>query len=91
MIVNSDYQAKLKTASQDLFQDEEYRIKVVSALKAVNRVMLSVDSDGSVCESIRKIHTLIVQQYGDNVQVIFGKGGDRFTDNIPEVLVCKEL
>jgi glycerol-3-phosphate cytidylyltransferase-like family protein len=45
VIVNNDAQAKLKTGSDELFQNEEYRIKVVSALKMVDRVMLAVDTD----------------------------------------------
>ncbi len=91
VIVNNDHQAKLKTCSQELFQDEEYRIKVVSALKSVDRVMLAVDMDGSVCASIRKISWLIREQYWPSVQIIFWKWWDRFTGNIPEVEVCKEL
>ncbi len=91
VIVNNDEQARLKTASTELFQDEEYRIKVISALKSVDRVMLSVDTDGSVCNSIDKIVSLIQQEYGYATKIIFGKGGDRFTDNIPELKVCEAL
>ncbi len=91
VIVNNDEQARLKTASTELFQDEEYRIKVISALKSLDRVMLSVDTDGYVCNSIDKIVSLIQQEYGYDTKIIFGKGGDRFTDNIPEFKVCEAL
>jgi hypothetical protein len=64
---------------------------VVSSLKTVDRVMLSVDMDGSVCESIRTITQMIRSEYGPDTQIIFGKGGDRFAGNIPEVQVCQEL
>lgn len=91
VIVNSDLQAKLKTGSDKLFQDQEYRIKVVSAMKMVDRVMLAVDTDGSVCASIRVITDKIKKEYGTDTQIIFGKWGDRFVGNIPEVQICQEL
>ena len=91
VIVNNDTQAKLKTGQKEIFQDQEYRIKVVSALKMVDRVMLAVDRDGSVCESIRAIVSKIRSEYGETTRIIFGKGGDRFVGNIPEIQVCQEL
>lgn len=91
VIVNNDLQAKLKTKTTELFQDQEYRIKVVSAMKMVDRVMLAVDTDASVCASIHAIVDKIYKEYGTDAQIIFGKWGDRFAANIPEVKVCKEL
>ena len=90
VIVNSDHQARLKTGQTDLFQDQEFRMSIVSSLKCVDRVMLSVDQDGSVCVSIREIAQMIRYENGSDTQVIFGKWGDRFTSNIPEVLICQE-
>ena len=90
VIVNTDDQVRAKTWKQDVFQDAQVRMRIVSALKPVNRVMLSVDQDGSVCESIRHIVDLIRNEYGADTKIIFGKWGDRFTDNIPEVQVCKD-
>lgn len=89
VIVNSDHQAKLKTWSDQLFQDEEYRIKIVSSLKTVDRVMLSIDTDTSVCASIHEIVAKIHALHGPQTQIIFGKGGDRFAANIPELEVCR--
>lgn len=63
----------------------------MSALKPVDRVVLSVDTDGSVCESIRYVVGQIRSEYGSDTKIIFGKWGDRFANNIPEVQVCKEL
>ncbi len=91
VIVNSDHQAKLKTWKQEVFQDENFRMKVVSSLKVVDNAFLSIDQDWSVCESIRKITKLIKQKYWDETKIIFGKWWDRFSGNIPEVQVCKEL
>jgi len=91
VIVNSDDQVRAKTAKEEVFQDEGVRMRIVSALKSVDRVVLSVDTDGSVCESIRYVVGQIRSKYGPDVKIIFGKWGDRFTSNIPEVVVCNEL
>ena len=91
VIVNNDNQARQKTGKQEVFQDENFRMKVVSSLKVVDQVFLSVDQDGSVCESIRAITKLIKEKYGDDTIILFWKWWDRFSGNIPEVQVCKEL
>ena len=78
VIVNSDLQAKLKKGKS--FMDENDRIKIISALKCVDEVFLSIDKDKSQCESLRFIKP-----------DIFAKGGDRMSDEIPESKVCKEL
>ena len=91
VIVNSDLQAKLKTWKSEVFQDENFRMKIVSSLKVVDQVFLSVDQDWSVCESIKEISSLIHEKYWNDVQIIFGKWWDRFSWNIPEVQVCNEL
>lgn len=90
VIINSDEQIRVKTWKNDIFQDEQFRMKVVSALKSVDRVMLSVDMDWSVCESIKHISELIRNEYWVDTKIIFWKWGDRFSSNIPEVAVCKE-
>jgi glycerol-3-phosphate cytidylyltransferase-like family protein len=69
--VNNDNQAKLKTGQHKVFQDENYRMKIVSSLKVVDQVFLSVDQDGSVCESIREITKLIKEKYGEDTKIIF--------------------
>ena len=65
-------------------------MRIVSALKPIDRVVLSVDTDWSVCESIRYVVDQIRSEYGSDTKIIFGKWGDRFASNIPEVQVCKE-
>ncbi len=91
VIVNSDKQARDKTGKQEVFQDQNFRMRVTSCIKPVDEVVLSVDQDGSVCESIRHTESLIRQKYGRDTKIIFGKWWDRFTGNIPEVQVCKDL
>ena len=82
VIVNNDEQARLKTWKQEVFQDENFRSRVVSALKVVDEVMLSVDTDWSVCESIRAITDKIKKKYWNDTKILW---------NIPEVQVCQEL
>ena len=91
VIVNNDNQAKLKTWKDTVFQDENFRLKIVSSLKVVDNVMLSVDQDGSVCESIKEITRRIKEKYWEDTIIYFRKGWDRFSWNIPEVQVCKDL
>ncbi|MEI7562606.1 MAG: hypothetical protein WCJ39_02595 [bacterium] len=58
------------------YQDEQFRLRLVSALKPVDRAMLAVDqvdATVSVCESIRFIAALIRDTYGPDTQIIFGK------------------
>ena len=78
VIINSDLQAKLKKGKS--FMNENDRMKIVSALKCVDHVFLSIDKDKSQCESLRHLKP-----------DIFAKGGDRMSDEIPESKVCKEL
>ena len=78
VIVNSDLQAKLKKGES--FMKEEDRMRIVSALKCVDEVFLSIDKDKSQCESLRHINP-----------DIFAKGGDRTSGEIPESKVCNEL
>jgi len=51
VIVNNDHQAELKRGEKS-FQNEQFRMSVVSALKPVDRVFLSIDEDKSVCKSL---------------------------------------
>ena len=78
VIVNSDLQTKLKKGES--FMKQEDRMKIISALKCVDEVFLSIDKDESQCESLRYLEPNI-----------FAKGGDRMSDEIPESKVCREL
>ena len=91
VIINSDHQARLKTWKEEIFQDENFRMKIVSSLKVVDEVFLSIDQDWSVCESIKEIAKKIKEKYWEDTKIIFWKWWDRFSWNIPEVQVCNEL
>ena len=66
-------------------------MKAVDSIKGVDQVFLAVDEDWSVCESIRAIAEKIRAKHWAETKIIFGKWGDRFAGNIPEVEVCEEL
>ena len=77
VIVNNNQQAELKKGS--FFIDEKDRMEIVAALRHVDEVFLSIDSDGSVCKSLEAIKP-----------DIFANGGDRSLEEIPETRVMKK-
>jgi D-beta-D-heptose 7-phosphate kinase/D-beta-D-heptose 1-phosphate adenosyltransferase len=85
VIVNSDLQRELKGSK--LFQLEDERMIIVSNFKVVDRAILSIDLDRTVCETIRKIAV----DFGKEYQLFFANGGDQNNDTIPEKPICKEL
>ena len=78
VIVNSNYQCKLKKGKH--FMDENDRVEIVKALRFVDEVFLSVDKDRTVCKSLEEIKP-----------DIFANGGDRATSEVPETPVCKKF
>tara|TARA_Y100000034_G_scaffold136386_1_gene212532 strand:- start:2971 stop:3393 length:423 start_codon:yes stop_codon:yes gene_type:complete len=78
VIVNNDVQIRLKKGKS--FMSQEDRMKIVSSLRCVDEVFLSIDEDKSVCRSLEAIKPNI-----------FAKGGDRTIDEIPETPICREL
>ena len=77
VIVNNNYQCELKKGKP--FMDEKDRLTIVSNLKNVDEVFLSVDKDKTVCASLEKIKP-----------DIFANGGDRKNYEIPESVICKK-
>jgi len=78
VIVNNDYQAKLKKGKS--FMPEEERVEIIKAIKWVDEVILSIDKDKSQCETLKMIKP-----------DIFAQGGDRHQGEVPETPICKEL
>ena len=85
VIVNSDVQRALKGSKE--FQKEDERLFIVQNIKAVDKAIISVDTDRTVCESIRTIF----ETYGEAFDLGFANGGDQNNDSIPEAPICKEL
>jgi len=83
VIVNNDEQVKLKGSI--LFMPEKERIEIIKALRYADDVILSVDKDESVIESLK----LVAKKHPG--ELFFAKGGDKNIDNIPEKNICQEL
>ena len=63
-----------------VFMEFDQRAEILSAIKGVIKVSGVDDSDGTVCEAIRRLKP----DY-------FANGGDRRKDNTPEQSVCEEM
>ena len=85
VIVNSDLQRELKGSKE--FQDENERMVIVSNIKAVDKAILSIDEDRTVCETIR----MIAEQFGSEYDFGFANGGDQTNEICPEKSVCIEF
>jgi cytidyltransferase-like protein len=85
VIVNNDHQRLLKRSKE--FQLEDERMLIVSNLKAVNKTILSIDLDRTVCETIKKI----ANDFGEFYELAFANGGDQNNDTIPERAICEEM
>ncbi|MGA2418316.1 MAG: adenylyltransferase/cytidyltransferase family protein [Candidatus Staskawiczbacteria bacterium] len=83
VIVNNDEQVKIKKSTP--FMPEQERIEIIKALRYADDVVLSIDKDGSVIESLKMVAKLYPGE------LYFAKGGDRHSGNIPEIGVCEEF
>lgn len=85
VIVNSDYQRALKGSKE--FQDENERVFIVSNIKSVDYVQLSLDQDRTVCATLEHVF----KTYGGRYRLAFANGGDQNNETIPERPVCERL
>ena len=85
VIVNNDHQRLLKGSKE--FQKEDERMIIISNIKAVNKTILSVDNDRSVCNTIKKI----VNEYDKEFEFSFANGGDQNNETILERNICEKL
>ena len=63
-----------------VFMEWERRVEILNAIKGVILVDSVDDSDGTVCEAIRRLEP-----------TFFANGGDRGKTNTPEQAVCEEI
>ena len=77
VIVNNDEQAVLKKGKSFMPCDE--RMKIIKALRVVDDVFKSIDTDRTVCKSLAVVKP-----------AIFANGGDRHNQEIPESDVCRK-
>ena len=78
VIVNNDYQAKLKKKKS--FMPEGERLKIIRSLSCVDGAILATDKDRTVRETLTVVRP-----------DIFTNGGDQNNSTIPEIEVCQEL
>ena len=85
VIVNSDFQRELKGSKE--FQKEDERLFIVQNIKAVDKAIISIDTDRTVCASLNHLYN----KYGLEYDLGFANGGDQNNDSIPEASICKQL
>ena len=84
VIVNSDLQRELKGSKE--FMDENERLIIVSAIKHVDKALISIDQDKTQCATLAHL----ADSYNNEFDLFFANGGDQNNESIPEVPVCKE-
>lgn len=78
VILNSDEWLMRKKGF--VFMTWAERAEILESIKGVKKVVPVDDSDGSVCEALRR-----------EKPTYFANGGDRTNKNTPEMKVCAEL
>ena len=82
----------------------EERKEILEGIKYINQVLPFDDSDDTAIDLIRRVHSIyegdeFEHKYSDTdhmgmvgyYKTYFANGGDRTTDNVPEIPICKEL
>jgi cytidyltransferase-like protein len=69
-----------------VFMPHEERVEMVQGTRGVSKAMAFDDDDNSACDLLRCVRAL-----WPNFKVAFANGGDRTSDNIPEIPVAEEL
>lgn len=78
VVINSDPWLMRKKGF--IFMPFPERAEIISAFECVSRVEVALDSDNTVCQSLRVLKP-----------DIFANGGDRTPGRVPEEDVCEEL
>ncbi len=80
VIVNNDEQLRKNRNISQPFMKQEDRMDLIDTISFVDKVVLSIDKDASVCETLKSLKP-----------DIFAKGGDMLFGEVPETQICKEL
>ena len=88
VIVNSDKQVGIKGSVPFMNQDE--RLSIISNIKGVDRAVISIDDDYSVCQTLREEFKRL-QNDPFFEEMVFANGGDRKEGGVPEDLLEQEL
>lgn len=86
VIVNNDYQVKLKKSKP--FMDDVHRSNIMRSIKGVDFVLISCDNDSTQCETLKYIRFL-----WPNKKMAFFNSGDRTikTCDMAEFVLCQKL
>jgi len=85
VIVNNDYQRKLKKSKKFMLEDE--RVLIINELKITDKVFLSIDKDRTVNKTLE----FIFENYSKSFELIFANGGDQNIKTISESEICNKL
>ena len=85
VIVNSDYQRKLKGSKE--FMEEDERLTIIKAIRLVNKALVSIDKDKTQRETL----SYLAKKYINKYDLFFANGGDQNNKSIPELGVCKDI
>ena len=69
------------------FQKEEERMIIVSNIKSVDKAILSIDQDRTVCTTFK----IVADKYGHEYELAFANGGDQNNETIPEREICNKI
>tara|TARA_R110002153_G_scaffold4430_2_gene20927 strand:+ start:28 stop:570 length:543 start_codon:yes stop_codon:yes gene_type:complete len=84
VVINSD--KFLEEKKGYVFMPFEERMEIIANLKAVDRVVSSIDKDDTVCVTLRNLFEDL-----SNKISVFANGGDRKSrEDVPEFKVCQE-
>ena len=70
------------------FMKWEERAEILESCKFITQVLPMDDSDDTASDIIKQVAKLYEDQ---DMDIYFANGGDRTTDNVPEMDICKEL
>jgi len=82
VIVNNDRQVELKGSVP--FMCAADRLRIISEMSVVDRAVMSIDEDRTVCKTVASL-------WDDQHEFVFANGGDATHDTVPEVVVCEDL
>jgi len=85
VIVNNDKQVEIKGSTP--FMTEHDRMRIVSAIKGVDKAVLSIDIDSSVVQTLRSLYNEYAVDWNFD-DMTFANGGDRNRVNSPEETYC---
>tara|TARA_B100000700_G_C14542913_1_gene622855 strand:+ start:11 stop:466 length:456 start_codon:yes stop_codon:yes gene_type:complete len=81
VIINSD--RWLKSKKGYVFMPWKERAEILESIKGVVSVVHATDDDGTVCDTLVDLKDILGLDY-------FANGGDRKSDNTPEMNICTQ-